>query len=347
MSMEPSAQDRIEALVDRGVRNRWYPIAASWMVKDKPVGLMRLGEPIAVWRDRAGAVRVVADRCPHRGSRLSLGWNLGDRLACWYHGVEVDGDGVVRKVPAIGDCPLVGTAAVKSYPCFEHMGGIFAYFGDAAHPDPVAFTLPEQLDSPEWDAILCTAHWRCNYRYAIDNVMDPMHGAYLHARSHSMAHGDKEARMRVRQTDDGLVFEKTGQRGVNFDWVEFGDTGAHWMRLSIPYQQNAGPGGEFGILGFVTPIDRGNCRVFFWRTRRCSGWQRAAWRFMYKHKLETLHWDVLEQDRVILERMPDDARDHEFLYQHDTGLARVRRILRAQAEAQVAGLAADTAQAAE
>ena len=347
MAAERNARERAEALVEVGVRNLWYPVAASWMVKDKPVGLMRLGEPIVVWRDGGGAVRVLADRCPHRGSRLSLGWNLGDRLACWYHGVEVGGDGVVRKVPAMDDCPLVGATAVKSYPCFEHMGGIFAYFGDEAHPDPVAFTLPEELDSPEWDAILCTSHWRCDYRYAIDNVMDPMHGAYLHAESHSMACGDKEARMRVRQTDHGLVFEKTGQRGVNFDWVEFGDTGAHWMRLSIPYQKNAGPGGEFGILGFVTPIDRGNCRVFFWRTRRCTGWRRAAWRFMYKHKLETLHWDVLEQDRAILERMPDDARDHEFLYQHDTGLARVRRLLRARAEEQIAALAAADAQAAE
>ncbi|MFM9885838.1 MAG: 3-phenylpropionate dioxygenase, partial [Burkholderiales bacterium] len=36
-------------------------------------------------------------------------------------------------------------------------------------------------------------------------------------------------------------------------------------------------------------------------------------------------WEVLEQDRLILENMSEDARDHEFLYQHDTGLARVRR----------------------
>jgi phenylpropionate dioxygenase-like ring-hydroxylating dioxygenase large terminal subunit len=227
------------------------------------------------------------------------------------------------------------------------MGAIFAYFGDAAHPEPVEFELPEQLNSPDWDGILCTSHWSCNYGYAIDNVMDPMHGAYLHAKSHSMATGDKEAKMHIRETESGLIFEKVGQRGVNFDWVEFGDDGALWMRLSLPYLQNAGPGGEFGIMAFVTPIDRDNCRVFFWRTRKCTGWQRAAWRFMYKHKLETLHWDVLEQDRLILERMPGDARDTEFLYQHDTGLARVRRYIGKVAEEQVATLAVENAQAAE
>ena len=341
-------RDEVEALVDLGVRNRWYPIAASWMVRDKPVALMRLGEPIVVWRDADGGVRVLADRCPHRGAQLSKGWNLGDRLACWYHGLEVDGTGTVVAMPAIGDCPLVGAQAVRAYPAFEHMGGIFAYFGDALHPEPVPFEYPEELRSEEWSAILCTSHWRCNYRYAIDNVMDPMHGAYLHAESHSMGRGDKDARMRTRDTEHGLMFEKTNQRGINFDWVEWADTGAHWMRLSIPYQKNAGPGGAFGIVGFVTPIDGENCRVFFWRTRKVEGWERTVWRFMYKHKLETLHWDVLEQDRVLLEGMPNDAREHEFLYQHDTGLARIRRLIEDEAGRQVATLReGETAAAAE
>jgi hypothetical protein len=154
-----------------------------------------------------------------------------------------------------------------------------------------------------------------------------------------MAEGGKEAKMRIRKSDDGLMFEKVGQRGVNFDWVEFADTGAFWMRLAIPYRRNAGPGGLFGIVGFATPIDAENCRVFFWRTRKCQGWQRDAWRFMYKNRLEGLHWDVLEQDRLVLEGMEPDARDHEFLNQHDTGLARIRRMLHQEAESQVAALA--------
>ena len=61
----------VEQLLELGVRNRWYPIAPSWMVKDKPVGLTRLGERIVAWRDHDGEVRVLRDRCPHRGARLS------------------------------------------------------------------------------------------------------------------------------------------------------------------------------------------------------------------------------------------------------------------------------------
>jgi phenylpropionate dioxygenase-like ring-hydroxylating dioxygenase large terminal subunit len=221
------------------------------------------------------------------------------------------------------------------------MGGIFAWFGDELHEEAGEFDMPEEFVSDEWGAMLCTAHWNCNWTYAVDNVMDPMHGAYLHAVSHSMAEGDLEAKMQIEKTDTGFIFGKSDQRDVNFDWIEWADTGAFWLRVSpLPYRQAAGPGGNFGIIGFVTPIDEENCRVFFWRTRKVQGWQRDAWKFMYRHKLETLHWDVLEQDRVVLSGMEPDARDHEFLYQHDTGLARTRRELAKEAEKQLNAVAA-------
>jgi len=82
-------------LLERGLRNLWYPIAPSWKVGRNPLGLTRLGERIVLWRDGEGTVHALEDRCPHRGARLSLGWNLGVRLACWYHGVEVGADGTV------------------------------------------------------------------------------------------------------------------------------------------------------------------------------------------------------------------------------------------------------------
>lgn len=332
--------DAVEELLTLGLRNIWYAVAPSWAVSGAPVGITRLGENIALWRDAEGTVHAIEDRCPHRGARISLGWNLGDRLACSYHGVEVGADGVVKTVPAVPGCAMEGTRQVKSYPCREVRGGIFAYFGDALHGEPPPLDLPEEMTSDAYDGMLCTAVWKCNYRYAIDNVMDPMHGAYLHAQSHSMAEGDKAAKMRIRKTGTGLVFEKVGQQGVNFDWIEFGATGTHWMRLDLPYRKSAGPGGLFGIVGFVTPIDADTCQVFFWRTRKVEGWQRDCWRFLYKNRLEGLHWAVLEQDRVVLENMAPAARDREFLYQHDTGLTQIRRMTEREARIQVNAVAA-------
>jgi len=341
-----AAEDRL----NQGLLDYWYPVLPGWAVHGAPVGITRLSQNIVLWRDADGKLRACEDRCPHRGARLSMGWNLGDRIACWYHGVQVRGDGVVAEVPAVADCKMKGTKRVRTYPVEERAGAIFVWFGIDAEAPPPPLDLPEELVAAEWSHMLCTAHWKCNYRYAIDNVMDPMHGAYLHAASHSMAEGDKTADMTLRKTEHGLVFEKVGQRDVNFDWVEFGDTGCLWLRLAIPYQKKYGPGGTFGIIGFATPVDENTCRVFFWRTRKVQGWQRGVWRFLYRNRLEGLHWAVLEQDRLILEDMAPDARGREFLYEHDQGMARVRRVLEKTARDQVRAAAAKSpapAQAAE
>ena len=334
--MESNKQARAEARLNTGLRNYWYPVAASWQVTHAPIGITRLGQNIVVWRDSAGGLNALEDRCPHRGARLSMGWNLGDRVACWYHGVEVGGYGQVKSVPAVDNCPLEGRTCVRSYPVQEQAGAIFLWFGDRAPTEADTLRLPEELVSEEHSNFLCVAHWDCNYRYAIDNVMDPMHGAYLNAVSHSMASGEKSAVMQVVETEHGLIFEKTGQRGVNFDWVEFGETGTLWLRLSIPYRDKVGPGGPFGIVGIATPVDESHCMVFFWRTRHVQGWERDVWRFLYRNRLEGLHWDVLEQDRVVLESMAPGARDHEMLYAHDAGITRVRRLLKRRADAEVA-----------
>ena len=83
----------VQHYLDKGLRGLWYPVLASWEVQSAPVGITRLGEQIVVWRNKDGQVQALEDRCPHRGARLSMGWNLGDRIACWYHGVEVAGNG--------------------------------------------------------------------------------------------------------------------------------------------------------------------------------------------------------------------------------------------------------------
>lgn len=324
----------VEALVNRGLRNVWHPVLPSWGVRNTPVGITRLGDNLVLWRDADGQVHALEDRCPHRGARLSLGRNFGDRIGCCYHGVEVNGTGTVVSVPAQADCPMEGQACVRSYPAREVAGAIFVYFGDDAHREPPALDLPEQLVGDAFDRFLCVAYWKCNYRYAADNVIDPSHGAFLHAVSHSMYQGDRRAEMKLTAIENGFRIEKTTQHGKNFDWSEFRNTGALWLRLEIPYQPKF-TGGKFEIIGFTTPIDENNHLVFFWRCKQVTGWQRDLWRFMYKNRLEGLHWAVLEQDRGVLESMAPEARDHEFLYQHDVGVTRLRRTLEKMAKKQV------------
>ncbi len=334
------AADPVHALLEIGLKDRWYPVCPSNFVGPQPTSLRRFGRKIALWRDADGQVHALEDHCPHRGAPLSQGVNLGDRLACPYHGVEVRGDGTVSKVPGSPGCKLEGTRAALAFHVQEQFGAIFLYNSDAFDVQPPALMLPEELRSPEYSHFLCYAEWRSDYRYALDNVMDPMHGTFLHKQSHSMSEGDSQASFQVRETDLGFVFEKVGQRGVNFDWTEWGDTGCHWMRLEIPYPKTGGPGGNFAIIACVTPIAKDLCAVFFWRSRKVQGWMRNTWRFLYRNRLEARHWAVLEQDRVMMEQMEPDANARENLYQHDIGLVRLRRHLRRLAQDQVDAKAA-------
>jgi phenylpropionate dioxygenase-like ring-hydroxylating dioxygenase large terminal subunit len=333
------ATDPADALLGVGLKNLWYPICPSGFVKEKPLSVRRLGRKIAIWRDGAGKLHALEDRCPHRGAPLSQGVVLGDRLACPYHGVEVRCDGTVTKVPGSPGCKLEGSRPTLSFHVQERHGAVFLFNSDENIETPPPLELPEELESPEYSHYLSYTEWKGDYRYVMDNVMDPMHGTFLHKQSHSMAEGENTAQFQIRATDTGFVFEKTGQKGVNFDWTEWGSTNIHWMRLAIPYPKTGGPGGSFSIVGSFTPIGENMAAVFFWRSRKVSGWMRDTWRFLYRNRLEARHWHVLEQDRVMLEDMEPDADQYEHLYQHDIGIVRLRRVLKQLATEQVAAAA--------
>jgi phenylpropionate dioxygenase-like ring-hydroxylating dioxygenase large terminal subunit len=338
--MTTVTDDAVEKLLAKGLRNVWYALCPSSFVGQTPTSLRRCGYKMVLWRDLKGVVHVLEDHCPHRGAPLSMGIPMDDRIACGYHGVQVDKDGVAVSVPGSPGCKLEGTKSTRKFPSQERAGMIWAYVGDSLHEEPPELVLPEELSSDEFSFFPCYAEWASDYRYIIENVMDPMHGTYLHRQSHSMSFGDTTATFRIRDTDTGYIFEKTGQRNVNFDWTEWGETGTFWMRLEIPYPKTGGPGGNFHIVGTCTPVDEKMTAIVFWRCRRISGWQRDTWRFLYKNRLEGRHWAVLEQDRVMLEEMETDARDREILYQHDMGLVRLRRRLKSVATEQLTALAA-------
>ena len=64
-----------------------HPVASLADLAPRHVFKARLlGQELAVWRADDGYINVWADRCMHRGVRLSVGINDGAELACQYHG---------------------------------------------------------------------------------------------------------------------------------------------------------------------------------------------------------------------------------------------------------------------
>jgi phenylpropionate dioxygenase-like ring-hydroxylating dioxygenase large terminal subunit len=329
---EPRSPDD---LLDAGLPNLWYLIARSQDVADRPVGLRRLDRNIVLWRGERGEVNVVEDYCPHRGAPLSMGEVVNGNLACAYHGVQVTGAGIVAEVPPTPSCPLVGQKAIKSYPSRELAGAIWAYFGDDAHgeaPEPI---FPEEITSGDWTGFLYAGTWQCNWQVALDNRVDPVHGSFLHVGTFTLGRGRKDTELNIVAKPDGFETSRDNQRGVNIDWHEvfFRPDNIFWIRTEIPYPASIG-GGSFRIVGLPTPIDRSSTYFWVYRSRRIAGWQRDLWRFLYKNRLRARSDLVVEQDRVMLEAIPLEARRREKLLQVDVAIARLRRMLRAEATRQ-------------
>jgi len=93
-------------------RSLWHPVASAADLTDAPLAVQLLDEPLVLWRDEAGVAHAFANRCPHRGARLSLGCVRGGELECPYHGWRFDGVGQAVAVPALpGFAPPPGYKA--------------------------------------------------------------------------------------------------------------------------------------------------------------------------------------------------------------------------------------------
>ena len=65
----------------------WHPVAASSSVAGNALlATQLLGRELALWRDATGVLHAWEDRCPHRGTRFSIGTVEEGQVVCRYHG---------------------------------------------------------------------------------------------------------------------------------------------------------------------------------------------------------------------------------------------------------------------
>ncbi|MGH6613313.1 Rieske 2Fe-2S domain-containing protein [Sphingomonas sp.] len=192
------------------VRNAWYVAAWSHDLKPgEPLSIHILDEPIVLWRNDAGILSALQDRCVHRLAPLSLGRCEGDKLRCMYHGMLYNREGVVVEIP--GQDMISDRAKVRAYPIAERHSWVWIWMGDPAGADEALIPPAMGLDDPHH----ILGHGQLDYaaeaRLINDNLLDFSHLSYVHAGSF----GSSETWARTRPTIKPL------ERGVRIgQWIE-------------------------------------------------------------------------------------------------------------------------------
>jgi nitrite reductase/ring-hydroxylating ferredoxin subunit len=115
----------------------WTPVA---LTRDVPrLGVMPVcvdGIDVALWRSASGRLAAWADRCPHRGMRLSHGFVRGEALSCIYHGWSYGASGSCLRIPAHPDLEPPEAIRVPVHRATENNGVIWVALGDQDNTPP-------------------------------------------------------------------------------------------------------------------------------------------------------------------------------------------------------------------
>jgi vanillate O-demethylase monooxygenase subunit len=161
------------------VRNQWYVAAWDAELDRDPVARTICGEPVMLYRRFDRSVVAMRDACPHRMLPLSMGIKEGDNIRCRYHGLLIDSHGQAVEMPLRND-PVNKSVCVQTYPVVERHRFIWIWVGEADKADPDLIPGFWPCSTPGWTFDGGYNHIKCDYRLAIDNLMDLTHETYVH-----------------------------------------------------------------------------------------------------------------------------------------------------------------------
>lgn len=165
------------------MRSFWQPVALSEAVPPgRLLPLRIMSEDFTLYRGETGTPHLVAGRCAHRNTQLSLGWVEGDCVRCFYHGWKYDQDGQCVE-QAVENPGFAAKVRIRAYPVFEYLGLVFAYLGEG--PPPPQPRYPEFESGVVCDAVTMDVPY--NFFQNMENSVDTLHVSWVHRKSNFYA----------------------------------------------------------------------------------------------------------------------------------------------------------------
>ncbi|MBD3285075.1 Rieske 2Fe-2S domain-containing protein [candidate division WOR-3 bacterium] len=161
------------------IRNQWYAVLDSKEIKKgKLLGVTRMGEKLVFWRNTDGAIGCLADKCAHRGVKLSCGKIISGSVQCPFHGFRYDTSGKGILIPANGrNAAVPRNFKVPSYPALDAHGLIWIFWGEAKKLPEIPWF--DNLGS-DFSYSTVADPWDAHYSRVIENQLDVVHLPFVH-----------------------------------------------------------------------------------------------------------------------------------------------------------------------
>lgn len=337
------------------IKNCWYVAAWSHEVGDKPMGRTILGEPICFFRDAAGEVVALADRCAHRAAPLSLGRVENGQLRCMYHGVKFGADGQCVEIP--GQDRVPSSMCVRSYRVVERNRWIWIWMGAAQEAIDDAIPDTWSLGSSEWVYKPGYYHYDAPHLLICDNLLDFSHIGYVHPTTLGGTENIAKSKPVVKPQADGVRVERwlldevpapfharvasfTG-RVDRWHFYDFLAPGVLIMHSGVQATGTGAPEGryqdalEFRSCQAVTPETTTSSHYFYAVPRNFAIDDQEI--------TDRIFSDIVaafDEDRVIIEAQARRIADSEPVAMvaigADVGLTQFRRLLASRLQAEAA-----------
>jgi phenylpropionate dioxygenase-like ring-hydroxylating dioxygenase large terminal subunit len=247
----------------RAYRHCWWVVARSCDI-DKPKASTLLDRPLVVFRDDAGAARVLDRHCIHRGADLAAGKITADGIECPYHGWAFDGaSGACSRIPSLREGGTIpASAQIRSYPVIER----FEHVWTCLEKPFMDIPSPPELEglTLEWlPAAPIPAH--CGYMAAVENFLDMSHFAFVHGRSmgpvspvvpnlHVKREGTRVAASFRYEKVEGAEFS-----GIGDSWMHYHSYAPGFAAILYEYDKE----GKRYLVDFPSPVSQKEC-VIYW-----------------------------------------------------------------------------------
>jgi phenylpropionate dioxygenase-like ring-hydroxylating dioxygenase large terminal subunit len=313
------------------IRNQWYAILSSKDVKkNRLTGVTRMGQKMALWRNKKGEPCCIADKCCHRGASLSCGALHGDKAACPFHGFEYDASGNVTFIPANGKSSAVpGNFKVTGYTVREAYGFIWLWYGDPVNQLPEIPFFEELKNGFSYGEF--SENWNVHYSRAIENQLDVVHLPFVHKTTIGRGNKALVNGPVVRWNGTLMTFyvknrKDSGQKPEKpAEIADYEKLFSLQMQMPNLWQNRISP--KLRIMAAFAPVDEENTRIYlrfyhsFLRTPLLGALMNALG--------NTANRTVLHQDRrVVLTQLPKKSELNcgENLVQGDLPVIEYRRM---------------------